>query len=249
MINKELVKSRFEKSIETYDQNAIVQKFMAHELTEKISKFCGTDFEKIFEFGSGTGFLTSCLAEKMKFSEYYANDIVEKSESFIKNIIPDAIFFKGDIETINIENKFDLIVSNASMQWISNIAQLLEKLKYALKPHGVLAFTTFGEKNYNEIKDTTGLALNYLKVHTLEQLLENYFKIEYIEEEIQTLLFDTPMDVLKHIKESGTNGVQSINWTVKKLKDFERFYSAKFSENNKVKLTYNPVYAILRIEE
>ena len=128
MINKELVKSRFEKSIETYDQNAVVQKFMAHELTEKISKFCGTDFEKIFEFGSGTGFLTSCLAEKMKFSEYYANDIVEKSESFIKNIIPDAIFFKGDIETINIENKFDLIVSNASMQWISNIAQLLEKL-------------------------------------------------------------------------------------------------------------------------
>ena len=246
MINKELVKSRFEKSIDTYDKNAIVQKAMAEELTEKIRKYCGTNFPEIFEFGSGTGFLTSCIAEKINFSHYYANDIVEKSESFVKKIISDCKFICGDIESIEIVKKFDLIISNASMQWISEIEPLMQKLKSTLNPGGVLAFTTFGEQNYKEIKDTTGLALNYLKTDTLIQLYEKFFSIEYMEEKTETLLFDTPMDVLKHIKDSGTNGIHTINWTVKKLKDFEKFYSLKFNQNDKVKLTYNPIYVILK---
>lgn len=132
------------------------------------------------------------------------------------------------------------------MQWISEIEPLMQKLKSALNPGGVLAFTTFGEQNYKEIKDTTGLALNYLKTDTLIQLYEKFFSIEYMEEKTETLLFDTPMDVLKHIKDSGTNGIHTINWTVKKLKDFEKFYSLKFNQNDKVKLTYNPIYVILK---
>ena len=246
MINKELVKSRFEKSIETYDESAIVQKAMAQELTEKICKYAGTNFTEIFEFGSGTGFLTTCLADKINFSNYYANDIVEKSENFVKNIIPESEFIPGDIEAVEIQKQYDLIVSNASMQWVTDIDSLLKKFRNILKPEGILAFTTFGEQNYKEIKDTTGLALNYLKTDTLTQLCESYFSIEYLEEKTEILLFDTPMDVLKHIKDSGTNGIQTINWTVKKLKDFEKFYSLKFSENNKVKLTYNPICVILK---
>ena len=70
--------------------------------------------------------------------------------------------------------------------------------------------------------------------------------MEYLEEKTETLLFDSPMDILKHIKDSGTNGIQTINWTVKKLRDFERFYTLKFNENEKVRLTYNPIYVILK---
>lgn len=246
MINKELVKSRFEKSLETYDEAAIVQKSMAEELTNQICKYCSANFEDIFEFGSGTGFLTDCISDKVKFNTYFANDIVEKSENFIKKIVPNCTFIQGDIETINIEKQFDLIISNASMQWVSNLDELLQKLNLMLKPDGTLAFTTFGEQNYKEIKDTTGLALNYLKTDTLIQMFENYFSIVYLEEKTETMLFDTPMDVLKHIKDSGTNGIQTINWTVKKLKDFDKFYSLKFSKLNKVKLTYNPIYVILK---
>lgn len=246
MINKELVRSRFEKSIQTYDKTAIVQKNMAEELAEKICQHCGKNFSDIFEFGSGTGFLTNCLAGKLNFSKYYANDIVEKSKGFVQNILPDSSFIPGDIETIELSTEFDLIVSNASMQWICDIDTLFNKLKSALKPDGVLAFTTFGEKNYREIKETTGLALNYLKTDTLAQLCEKYFKMEYLEEKTETLLFDSPMDILKHIKDSGTNGIQTINWTVKKLRDFERFYTLKFNENEKVRLTYNPIYVILK---
>lgn len=58
MINKDLVKFRFQKSINTYDNCAVIQKEMAHLLIEKILANCGNSFDKVFEFGAGTGFLS-----------------------------------------------------------------------------------------------------------------------------------------------------------------------------------------------
>ena len=86
MINKELIKIRFNKSVKTYNETAIIQKEMAKKLTEKIIDFCGNNFDKIFEFGAGTGFLSQNIVNQIKFAEYYANDIIEESEYCIKNI-------------------------------------------------------------------------------------------------------------------------------------------------------------------
>ena len=54
------------------------------------------------------------------------------------------------------------------------------------------------------------------------------------------------MKLLKHIKYSGTNGIKTVNWTTKKLKDFDTYYRKSFGINDKVTLTYNPVYMILK---
>ena len=59
MINKNLVKFRFQKSISTYDDSAVIQKEMAHSLIDKILSNCGDSFDKVFEFGAGTGSIRS----------------------------------------------------------------------------------------------------------------------------------------------------------------------------------------------
>ncbi len=59
--------------------------------------------------------------------------------------------------------------------------------------------------------------------------------------------FDTPLDVLKHIKYSGTNSIKTLNWTVSKLKTFEEYYRQNFSSGMKVTLTYNPIYVVLKL--
>lgn len=247
-INKDLVKYRFSKSINSYDNTAVVQKEMATLLIDKILTNCGKDFRKVFEFGVGTGFLSKNILDKITFEDYYANDIIEESEFCIKNIIDNAKFLPGDIEKIELNNKFDLVVSNAVMQWIGDVDELLFKIKNNMTQDGYFAFTTFGEQNYKEIKETTGVSLNYLKSETLKEKCEKYFDIISYEENIQTLYFDTPLDVLKHIKKSGTNGIASTHWTVSKLKAFEEFYKNSFAMANKVVLTYNPVYVILKIK-
>lgn len=246
MINKDLVKLRFTQSTSTYDESAVIQKEMAQKLVDKTLQNCGNYFEKVFEFGAGTGFLSKNILNEITFEEYYANDIIEESEYCIKNIINTAKFVPGDIEKIDIEEKFDLILSNAVMQWIVDTDELLEKIKNNITQDGYFAFTTFGEQNYKEIKETTGVSLNYLKTETLKEKCSKHFDILYFDENIQSLFFDTPLDVLKHIKYSGTNGIKTPNWTVSKLKEFEKYYKKSFSIGNKVILTYHPIYIILK---
>ena len=246
MLDKNLVKNRFKKNLETYDNNAVVQRSMAKILTEKICEYCGSEINKIFEFGVGTGFLTKDIIEKIKFDEYCANDIIEDSEDYVKHIIKNVKFLSGDIENMDVEDKFDLIASNAVMQWVIDAEELLHKMKANLNASGYFAFTTFGPDNYIEIKEATGLSLNYLKSDTLKQLCEKDFEIIYFDEDISKLYFDTPMDVLKHIKNSGTNGLKPLSWTFSKLKNFENFYKKNFTENNQVTLTYHPIYMILK---
>ena len=205
MINKDLVKFRFNKSTKTYDDSAIIQKEMAKKLIDDTLNFCGNNFPKVFEFGVGTGFLSKNILNKINFEEYYANDIIEESEYCIKNIINSAKFISGDIEKIDIKEKFDLIISNAVLQWICDIDELLLKIKNNLNDNGYFIFTTFGEQNYKEIKETTGVSLDYLKTTTLREKCQKDFEIIYIAENIQMLYFDNAIDVLKHIKYSGTN--------------------------------------------
>lgn len=246
MINKNLVKLRFKNSIQTYDDTAIIQKEIAHVLIDKIIENCGNSFDNIFEFGAGTGFLSKNIIEKLHFKEYYANDIIEEAEYCIKNIIDDVKFLAGDIEKIEINKKFNLLVANAVIQWISNLNELFNKLYTNIENNGHFAFTTFGEQNFKEIKETTGVSLNYLKTETLKEKCSNHFEIIHFEEVIQTLYFSSPLDVLKHIKYSGTNGIKTLNWTQTKLKEFDKYYRENFGTNNQVMLTYNPIFVILK---
>lgn len=246
MLDKNLVKVRFKKNLKTYEKSASVQAQMAGILSLKISECCGKNFNKIFEFGAGTGGLTKRLIKNIDFEQYLANDIMEESKEYVKKILHNANFITGDIEKVQIDEKFDLVVSNAVMQWIPDIEELLPKLRKLISDEGYFAFTTFGELNYAEIKETTGLSLHYLKSERLKQLCEKDFEIIYYDEDIVNLYFNSPIDVLKHIKYSGTNGLKSLSWTYTKLKHFEKFYKENFSIQSKVKLTYNPVYVILK---
>ena len=246
MLDKNLVKFRFQKCINTYDDSAVIKKEMAAHLIDLVLCNCGRNFSNVFEFGAGTGFLSKNILHQISFLNYCANDIIEESEFCIKNIIDNAKFLSGDIEKIRIEETYDLILSNAVMQWIADIDELLIKMHNALNDGGYFAFTTFGEQNYKEIKDTTGVSLEYLKTETLKEKCNLGFEIVCFEENVQTLCFNTPLDVLKHIKNSGTNGIKPLNWTVSKLKHFEDYYKKCFGMNDKVTLTYNPVYVVLK---
>lgn len=246
MINKKLVKNRFKKSLTTYEKSAVVQKRMAEYLVKKLIDLDIKKIDEVFEFGTGTGFLTKAVKEKISFNKYSANDIIEQSKIYIEKVTNVQDFYAGDIENIELKNQYDLIVSNAVMQWITDIEGIFEKVKKIMKKDSVFAFTTFGENNFIEIKETTGLSLEYLKQETLLQKCEKYFDILYFEETQETLFFKNPIEVLKHIKETGTNGISRLKWTQKKLKEFTEFYEKSFALGDNVKLTYNPVYVVLK---
>ena len=240
MIDKSLVKKRFKKSLKTYDENAIVQKKMAKELISLLPK---KKYNKIFEIGCATGILTKEIAKKLIFSELYLNDIVEESKKYVQEIYKECNFIAGDIENIDLNKKYNLIISNACLQWCSNIEDTLSKLINALDDGGILAISIFGEDNLKEIKSIFNIGNEISSISSMENFL-NTQKIIIKKEDKIKIDFETPMEVLKHLKYTGTNAIKEIKLTKTKLKDFEQRYKENYTQNNKVYLTYNPIYII-----
>ena len=236
-MNKNLIQKRFEKNLCSYNDNAKIQKKMAQRLIELLPK---KEFNSILEVGCGSGLLTKLMLENLSFNKYVANDIVKSCSQYIENLSPDIDFICADIEDIikNSTNKYDLIISNATFQWIEDFEGFIKHLFTKLNPNGILIFSTFGQENFREIYHVLGKSLSYRNVKDYEAMLKG---IEHkIDEEVHVLAFKTPLDVLKHIKSTGVNALDETYWTKTDLINFEKGYN-NFCSSHPT-LTYNPIY-------
>lgn len=234
-MNKNLIKERFSKNLKTYEENAKIQKRMAERFTALIQNKTP---KKILEIGCGTGFLTQIINAKFEFESYKAIDIVEECKMYVNRINPNIEFISDDIENYlnNSTEKFDLIISNATLQWVNDFKNVITKLQKRLNLNGELIFTTFGTENFREIYHILGTRLNYYS----QQELEKMFPDSFIEQEIHIMAFNSPKDVLKHLQLTGVNAIENVHWTKKDLTNFENGYSNLCAR--RVTLTYNPVY-------
>lgn len=238
MVNKELVKNRFEKSLKTYDKNAVVQKQMAQNLLQKLIKYKGANFSRIFEIGCGTGLLTRKIRAELHFDRIILNDLIEK--------LPASKLLIGDCEKINFPTDLDLVISNAAIQWVENLPCLVNKINSVLKDKSVFAFTTFGQRNLEQITSITGKSLNYYDKNSIEKILSENFEIIYSNSEIITLEFNDVNEILKHLKLCGANSLEQTKWTKNDLKDFKSKYAQFKNTKDKYVLTYHPMYFIVQ---
>ena len=176
--------------------------------------------------------------KEFKFESFMAIDIVNDCEQYIKNISSNIIFTPADIEDFLTNNNetFDLIISNASLQWVNDFENVINSLKKILNPNGELVFSTFGTENFREIYHIIGTSLKYYSINDLYVM----FPQSIIEPEIHIMAFDTPKDVLKHLQLTGVNAIENTHWTKKDLIKFENGYKNLCSK--RPTLTYNPVY-------
>ena len=240
-MQKSLIKKRFSKSLTTYCDNAVVQRKMAKELVSMLEK---KNYENILELGCGTGFVTAELVNGVKFEHYDAVDMVLECESYLKKISPQVNFICCDIEDFYPDKTYDLIISNASLQWVGELSEFMEKIKPVLKSGGSFVFTLFGEDNFKEMAQFVTNPLKYYSVSELKEMFHDY-KIDIIMETTEILEFETPKDVLKHIKNTGVNALSDTRWTKSDLINFEEKYP--INANGKYSLTYQPIYIKLEI--
>ncbi|HHT6978748.1 TPA: malonyl-ACP O-methyltransferase BioC [Campylobacter jejuni] len=216
-----------------YEKHAKVQDFMGLKLCEILKNLRISHFEKVFEFGCGRGELSKKLQNFITFNEYLKNDILNFKEN--SNIL---IFDMNEIAKQDLsKEKFDLIVSNATLQWL-DLKRIILSLRDMLNQNGILLLSTFAKQNLKEIKQSTGFGLNYFSLNELEQIFKIYFNEVKITQELVELSFDNALDVFRHLKLSGVNSLGFYPLNKGFLKEFEE----KFQN----KLTYHPVFILCK---
>ncbi len=248
-IDKTLVKKQFNYGLNTYNDAAIVQKRIAQKLVLELSNIGIPAHSHLFEVGCGTGFLTKKVIEAFEFDDFIVNDISTTAKLKIQEINKyqsKAInFLEGDAEEIDFPKNINAIISSSTIQWFKNKKSFFNKVHQSLNPNGIFAFTTFGCDNFKEIKRITGVGLEYQCLNDLIGMLSNQFDILMCNEWIEIKTFDSPFNVLRHIKQTGVNAIQQSYFGKKELKNFTEGYYKHFSINmNKVSLSYNPIIII-----
>lgn len=247
-----LTQQRFGRHFGTYDQQAVVQKQMALKLVSGIVPYMTCAPRNVFEIGCGTGLVTSALDGAIHISRYCGNDLVAESEPQIRRILStladdDFSFIKGNAVHIKtLPFKPDLIISGASFQWITDLKPFLGQLYEFMSEGGILAFSSFGPHNFTEIRKLTGVGLSYPTLTQLEEMLNGKFAILHAEESMEQLWFDSPAEALRHIRETGVNGISEVRWSRTKLDAFAAGYQNAFCAEQGIPLTYHPLEIIAK---
>lgn len=159
-------------------------------------------------------------------------------------------FLPCDAETLDFPQGTDLITSCSTLQWFADTERFFARCHRFLSDGGILAFSTFGKKNMREIHTLTGHGLEYLSLDNLKVLLSPRFEILYAEEEIVSLPFGTPLEVLRHLKQTGVTGTEKRVWTCGRLQSFcDEYIRMCGNDDRSVSLTYHPIYVIARKRE
>lgn len=256
VIDKQLVRRRFRRALPTYAGHAEVQRRMAARLVAMIESVgAAPRLGCVFEFGCGSAMLTSMLFERHSAEAFYANDLVAESRAFVEQAVAGRPvgrleFLPGDVERLDpLPGNLDLALSNATLQWLHDPARFFERLSASMMPGGLVAFSTFGAENMREIATLGEAALPYRSLGEIAALAGAAFEVIAIEEEIVRQEFDAPEAVLRHIRETGVNGVSSRAWTRTHYLDFLRRYRLAYPAGSGVSLTWHPVYCCFRRKE
>lgn len=190
----------FKKNFYTYDENAIIQKQVAINLSEFISKkIKETKFDNGIELGCGTGIFTKEILKKIEIKNIDLNDYYD-TENYFSNI-KYRNFICKNMSEINFKN-YDIVISSSSFQWIDDLESLIKNISKSTEK---LAFSIYLEDNLKEIYNHFKIGLEYKNYKEVLLILKKYFNnIEYYTE-IKSLEFSSPLEVLRHLKRTGVS--------------------------------------------
>lgn len=277
MIDKKVLQIHFSRNAVNYDKYANVQKKMAHELLSVIdsehfknnSEHLKNNSEiNILDIGCGTGYLTEKLLGQFPKANITAVDIAPGMIDYAQQKFnhKNIKFLCTDIEDGEINGKFDLIISNATFQWLNQLEKTIVKLCALLNKNGMLAFSTFGNKTLHELRQAYEIACDKLNIQpdsltgqrffscddlngicqiNLAELDSSRYRVTSLEK-YEYEFFDTVRGFLDSVKKIGANNSNSdrtINLAL--TREMIKAYETVFKEDNKIKATYHCVFLIV----
>lgn len=112
-----------------------------HPAIDLANRLEGFVLNSILDLGCGPGNSTKVLKDKFPNAKIIGADNSDEMLEKARELYPDIEFINLDAndDLHEINEKFDMVFSNACIQWLPNHYELLPKLMTLLKPNGILA--------------------------------------------------------------------------------------------------------------
>ena len=242
LTDKELVERRFSRSRNTYASQAPVQERVARRLADMLP--ASLPEGRVIEIGCGSGLSTRMLSVRP--------DIAGRIELWDLRI-PDDVRPLGqswrecDAEAALpalSEGSCALLFSASTVQWFNSLPAFLRSAARALAPGGVLAVATYGPRTMEQIHTAAGTMSRFPSPEAIRRMVPPELETEVFETGVEILPFDSPIDVLRHIKATGVNGMADAGRAREAARAILRRYPA--DSEGRVALTYQPVLFIMR---
>ena len=217
IIDKERAACRFDAGRDTYDANTPVQQSIVDRLVDDILRAGVTrrlpHAPACLEIGCGTGSLSRRLSDLLPDGFLYLWDVASRPPEGISG----ARFTSCDAELRICRThscRFDLIASASTVQWFNSPRRFLAEALRVLRPGGFLLLTAFLRGNMNELATAGAATLNMPDLRQWMAMIPAGFEIVSLTTADYDMAFDTPVDVLRHLRLSGVNGLDRRTNTV-----------------------------------
>lgn len=241
MPDKELISRNFSASAADYDQHAVMQREMADKLLSLLPPY-PIPHTKILDLGCGTGYLTKMLSERFPAARVEGIDIAPGMIAVAGKQKRNNLFFEvGDGEEVAGSN-YDLVVSNASLQWMS-VEKTFAHVAGLLKPGSYFLFTTFGPKTLIELKNCGFRVNDFPDTVAIEQLLKPDFHNVFLASQVIHEEFPGVKELIYSLKELGAQ-------TSDEGETFSpsafRQYKEKYGDGEGITASFELIYGVFK---
>jgi malonyl-CoA O-methyltransferase len=259
-------KRQFERAAETYDEHSVVQKGMARRLAELYP--AAPVPRRVLEIGCGTGHLSELLVDRAP-RLLYLTDISERMlERCRARLAETRVGIEPGFAKLDAADplgvtcfarllggaEFDLVASNAVVQWFADIAAHLALVAQLLKPGASYILSGFSRRNFPELRSvlqSTAPACGNLPGHDLSlirQAAEHAgFEVLSLSEQDIVRHYPTVESFLITIRHSGASRFpERPRLTTQGLLRLKRQYAEAYAAKDGVPATWTPWYARLQ---
>ncbi|MDO9371944.1 MAG: malonyl-ACP O-methyltransferase BioC [Gammaproteobacteria bacterium] len=221
-LNKRLLQSAFNRAARGYDDAALLQREVGMRMLERLD-LMRLNPALIVDAGAGTGLHTRALARRYKNATVLALDI---SVDMLREAQRQTVFWHrwfdrrrpfvcGDIDALPLRAaSVDMIFSNLTLQWCNDLDRTLGELRRALKPGGLLMFSTFGPDTLKELRaswahvDERNHVNAFLDMHDIgDALVRARFVSPVMDVERYTLTYPDVYALMRDLKAIGAHNV------------------------------------------
>ena len=251
-MDKTLIRRRFASSVRSYAEYAQAQRLIAERMCAMLRSLLPDRPADVLHFHPARMTLNDiCPEVREALTDILATDYNGPAPNNSAPSRPQECvtrFVCGDAEHCDLPGGQSLIASCSVMQWFEDPERFIRRCHDLLAPGGILALSTFGPDNLHEIRSITSSGLDYPPLERLRQMLSSAGLVTVAAEEESIVLdFPSAIDVLRHLKHTGVNGITRTSWTPARLARFSDEYMLRFgTPDGNVTLTYHPVYLIAR---